>query len=87
MKTKLSNEQAQKAVKKFAYASIISSAVSIVLFWWLSIVGMFFGIRALLLTQHPGNTNDKKLVMYKSISAFGIIIGMISWYLYSNSHN
>lgn len=84
--SKLSNKQAQKEIKQFAYASIISSAISLLIFWWLAMVGIFLGVRGLMLTWHRGNGNNKSLVLYRVLSATGIIIGIISWYLYSTSH-
>jgi len=83
--SKLSNEQAQKEIKQFTYASIVSSLVSLVIFWWLAMVGIFFGIRGLMLTWHKGNADDKNLIIYRIISISGIIIGIVSWYLYSKS--
>jgi hypothetical protein len=84
--TKPTNEQARKEIKQFTYASIISSSISIVIFWWLAMVGIFLGARGLMLTRHRENTKDENLILYRTISVLGIVIGIVSWFLYSTSH-
>jgi hypothetical protein len=84
--SKLSDEQAQKEVVQFSYASIVASSISIFIFWWLAMVGIFLGARGLLLTWHKGNAKDGKLALYMVLSSTGMIVGVLSWYLYSTSH-
>lgn len=75
---KLSDEKAQKELKRFAYASFIISIVTLFIFWWLSVVGIALGLRALLLTYHKGNKERKDLVKLRVMSIVAIVLGATS---------
>ena len=58
-----------------AIISIICSGVSLLIFWWLSAIGIGLGIRSL---KEIKVKNEKGIVL----SFIGIILGMISLTLY-----
>ena len=65
----------EKKFNKNAICSIICSIISIVIFWWLSIAGLGFGIKAL---KEIKKTNEKG----KLLAIVGIIIGTIGILIY-----
>ncbi len=76
--SKLSNQKAQEELKKFATLSLVLSAISLIILWWLAIVGLAFGARALLLTYHKGNKNRKDLIKLRVMSILVIVLALIS---------
>jgi len=60
---------------KNAILSVVCSAISIIIFWWLAFCGIGFGANAL---REIKTTNEKG----KILSIIGIIIGIISVILY-----
>ena len=65
----------EKKLNKNAIYSIVCSIISIFIFWWLSIAGLGFGIRAL---KEIKTTNEKG----KTLAIIGIIIGAIGVLFY-----
>lgn len=65
----------EKNLNKNAIFSIICSIISIFIFWWLSIAGLGFGVKAL---KEIKTTNEKG----KTLAIAGIIIGTIGILIY-----
>jgi len=63
---------------KLAITSFVCSLVSLVIFWWLGIVGVFLGVTAVCRCE--GDLNDKNLITGFSVA--GIVIGAIGVVLY-----
>lgn len=64
-----------RKINKFAIYSIISSSVSLIIFWWLASAGIGYGIKSLKDTKVNGEKG-------KVLAILGIIIGIISISLY-----
>jgi uncharacterized membrane protein len=78
MKTLLMNlpdEKAQKELKQFAVIACILSGISLVAFWFLGIVGIATGARALVLSYHRTN---RRALKYRVASIVAILAGIVS---------
>lgn len=64
-----------RKINKFAIYSIISSFVSLFLFWWLASIGIGYGIKSLKDSKEKGEKG-------RILAILGIIIGIISISLY-----
>jgi hypothetical protein len=81
--TKLPNEKAAKELKQFAVAGVILSLVALFIFWFLAIMGVAFSFRALLLTFHKGNSKRPRLILFRIVSIFGLLLGIADLILYA----
>lgn len=76
--TKVADEKAPHEMKRFTIIGCAVSIISLVIFWWLGIIGIAFCIRGLLLTWHKANTGSNKLLAFRVSAVIGILAGMIS---------
>jgi hypothetical protein len=78
---KLPAEQAAKELKQFSIASLASSIIGLVAFWWLGFAGIGLGVRAIILSRHEGNkgASAKK---YFVIALVGALVGAADLILY-----
>lgn len=63
---------------KLAIASLICSFVSIFIFWWLGIVGVFLGITAVC--RYDGDIGERGLAPW--ICLIGVLMGAVTTALY-----
>jgi len=78
MKTVLSisDEQAQKQLKKFTLLGLPFSIVGFFIFGWLGAGGIMFGGRALVLSFHKGNRRQPGVLGYCLLAAFVFLLGL-----------
>ncbi len=87
MKTALNTttpEQAKKQVKLFSLLGFIASLLSLFIFWWSAIAGIAFSARALLLTWHKSNIENR--MFYRVLAALSLIAsaaGLGLYYFYN----
>lgn len=72
----LSDKQAVKELRLFSIASLVCSVTGLIVFWWLGIVGIGLGIRAMLLSKHKGNEANKDKQKYFTLAVVGLIVGL-----------
>lgn len=73
----LPSEKAKKELKQFSIAAIALSAIGLVAFWFLGIVGLALGARALVLTFHDVNKKEKNILFYRVLAVLAIAIGVL----------
>ena len=72
----LSAEKAKKELKRFTIAAIVLSALGLFAFWFLGIVGLAFGARALVLSYHTANKKEKDTTGLRVLAILAIAIGL-----------
>ena len=80
MQSILQSTPDSKAVKElglFAIASLVAAAVSMVVFWWLAIVGLGFGARAILISFHKANKGTQTTPVYRWLAITAVIISTV----------
>jgi hypothetical protein len=71
----LSDAKAHKELKQYTLYAVPSVAVGYFILSWLGALGVFFGLRAFLLTFHAGNKSRRYLWPYRIFTAFIVLVG------------
>lgn len=75
---KLTDEQAKKELGPYTLWGAALSGISLIVFWFLGIAGLALASRALLLTWHKGNKNQKDIFWYRAAAIFAVTAGLVS---------
>jgi hypothetical protein len=80
--SKLSSEKAQKELKQFLIIGYICAVIALFTLGLLSMVGMAFGARCVLLVNHEGNRTNPKLKQLKIASVLLLVLSVVEFALY-----
>jgi hypothetical protein len=77
-------EKAPKHLKLFMTWGVALSGVGLIIMPFLGVAGLAFSGRALMLTYHPANHKDPKLMLKRILCVLGIVAGAVDmWFMYS----
>jgi hypothetical protein len=80
--SKLSDEKARKELKRFLIIGYVSAFIALVAFGFLSIVGLAFGARCFVLSNHKGNAGNSKIKQLKIASIALVALSAIEFWMY-----
>jgi mannose/fructose/N-acetylgalactosamine-specific phosphotransferase system component IIC len=85
MKTPLSNlpdEKAKKELKRFLIIGYVCAVVAFFALGFLSVVGLAFGARCFVLSNHKGNSDNPKIKQLKIASIALVALSAIEFWMY-----
>jgi hypothetical protein len=80
--SKLPNTKAQKELKQFLAAGYTCAIIAFFVFGFLSIIGIAFSARCLLLSRHEGNKNNPKIKQFQTASVLLLILSVLEFGMY-----
>jgi hypothetical protein len=69
-------EQAKKELKQVAILGLLFAVIGLVIFWFLGIIAIGFGARALLLSFNKKLLNKKDLQGWRAMGVGALVIGI-----------
>jgi hypothetical protein len=73
----LSNEKAQKELKRFMIAGWVIAVIALFVFAWAAVASLAFGGRCIVLSWHKGNATHPKAVWLKTASIALVVVSAL----------